>query len=108
MTYVLCPDNPLPLANSRHFRHLRWSKMTEQKEYGDFILGSASPRRRELLRQVGLSFKVVPSKLQEVNQGGTEPHGHATYYAEEKAREVAQRHRQEWCWRLIPLLSSMK
>ena len=70
--------------------------MTEQKKKGDFILGSASPRRRELLRQVGLSFKVVPSRLQEVNQKGMEPHTQATYSAEEKAREVAQRYKQEW------------
>ena len=70
--------------------------MTEQKKNGDFILGSASPRRRELLRQVGLSFKVVPSRLQEVNQKGMEPHTQATYSAEEKAREVAQRYQQEW------------
>ena len=70
--------------------------MTKQKKKGDFILGSASPRRQELLRQVGLSFKVVPSRLQEVNQGDEEPHSHATYYAEEKAKEVAQRYNQEW------------
>ena len=70
--------------------------MAEQKKHGDFILGSASPRRRELLRQVGLSFKVVPSRLQEVNQSGMEPHAHTIYYAEEKAREVAQRYKQEW------------
>ena len=70
--------------------------MTEQKKNGDFILGSASPRRRELLRQVRLSFKVVPSRLQEVNQSDMEPHRHATYYAEQKAREVARLYRQEW------------
>jgi septum formation protein len=70
--------------------------MTEKKKNGDFILGSASPRRRELLLQVGLSFRVVPSRLQEVNQKGMEPHTQATYSAEEKAREVAQRYKQEW------------
>lgn len=70
--------------------------MTEPKKNGDFILGSASPRRRELLLQVGLSFKIVPSRLQEVNHRGMEPHTQATFSAEEKAKEVAQRHQQEW------------
>ncbi len=28
-------------------------------------LASASPRRKELLRQVGISFKVVPSDVEE-------------------------------------------
>lgn len=70
--------------------------MAEQNKNGDFILGSASPRRRELLLQVGLSFRIVPSKLKEVNQSGMEPHTQATYSAEEKAKEVGQRHQQEW------------
>lgn len=30
------------------------------------ILASASPRRRELLEQIGLTFEVIPSKCQEV------------------------------------------
>ena len=29
------------------------------------ILASASPRRRELLKQIGLSFEVMPSKKEE-------------------------------------------
>ena len=70
--------------------------MNEQHNNGDFILASASPRRRELLLQVGLSFRTVPSGLSESNQGGTEPRRHALYWAAAKARDVAQRYQQEW------------
>ncbi len=31
----------------------------------DYILASASPRRKELLTQAGLSFQVVPSLVEE-------------------------------------------
>jgi septum formation protein len=61
-----------------------------------FILASTSPRRRALLRQVGLSFRVVPSRVEEVNQCGMEPQPHAVYWATAKAQEVAHRHPGEW------------
>jgi len=71
-------------------------KITEKDKKGDFILASASPRRQELLGQLGLSFIVVPSRLQEINQSGMKPHVHATYFAEAKAKEVADRYPHKW------------
>ena len=62
----------------------------------DFILASTSPRRRNLLRQVGLSFRVVPSRLSESNQAGMEPHHHALHWAAAKAKDVAQRFPHDW------------
>jgi septum formation protein len=70
--------------------------MIEDTKNADFILASASPRRRELLGQLGLSFLVVPSKLQESNQSGMKPLVHATYFAESKAKEVANRYPHNW------------
>ena len=35
------------------------------------ILASASPRRQELLRQIGLKFQVVPADVDEQSQGET-------------------------------------
>jgi septum formation protein len=61
-----------------------------------FILASDSPRRRELLHQLGFAFTVIPSSLEETNQSGMEPRGHATHYAKEKAKDVAQHHPQQW------------
>jgi septum formation protein len=72
------------------------TRMTEDEKNVDFVLASASPRRRELLAQLGLSFIVVPSKLQEINLSGMKPHVHATYFAEAKAKEVANHHPHQW------------
>lgn len=70
--------------------------MNKNNKNEAFILASGSPRRRELLRQLGFSFTVIPSSLEETNQSGMEPRRHATYYAKEKAKEVAQRYPQQW------------
>jgi septum formation protein len=70
--------------------------MNKNNKNETFILASGSPRRRKLLRQLGFSFTVIPSRLEETNQSSMEPRHHATYYAKEKAREVAQRHPQQW------------
>lgn len=70
--------------------------MNKSSNNEDFILASASPRRHELLRQVGLSFRIVPSRLRESNQSGMAPHLHALHWAAAKAKEVAQRYPDEW------------
>jgi septum formation protein len=70
--------------------------MIEDTKNADFILASASPRRRELLTQIGLSFQVVPSKIAEINHCGMKPHVHATHFAEAKSKEVANRHPDKW------------
>ncbi|MGD8255210.1 MAG: Maf family protein [Syntrophobacterales bacterium] len=70
--------------------------MNKNNKNEAFILASGSPRRRELLQQLGFSFRVIPSSLEETNQSGMEPRRHATYYALEKAKEVAQHHPRHW------------
>lgn len=54
------------------------------------ILASGSPRRQELLRQIGLSFTVVPSQVQE-NLPSGEPAHLVESLALAKAGEVAGR-----------------
>lgn len=54
------------------------------------ILASASPRRRELLRQIGLEFTVQTSEFAEREGVGLPPTQIATQNALGKAREVAQ------------------
>lgn len=56
------------------------------------ILASASPRRKQLLEQIGLQFEVEPSNYQEVEHRGN-PHQIARKIAFEKAKDVANRHR---------------
>ena len=54
------------------------------------ILASASPRRKELLKQIGLKFKVVPSEYEESLDSGLDPHELAQRLSLEKANSVAR------------------
>jgi septum formation protein len=58
-----------------------------------FLLASASPRRRELLQSLGLSFEVVPADIDEIPARGEGPRQFAVRAAEEKAAWVADRRR---------------
>jgi len=60
------------------------------------ILASQSPRRYELLKQVGLDFEVVPSKVMEDFVQGESPREHVIRLAEAKARDVAGRYPDRW------------
>ncbi len=53
-------------------------------------LASASPRRQELLRQLGLDFEVIPSNLDEVPQPGERPQDYVARVARDKAHHVAR------------------
>lgn len=55
-----------------------------------FILASASPRRRELLEQVGAEFEVIPAKGEEVITS-SEPTEVVLELSAQKAAEVADR-----------------
>jgi septum formation protein len=58
------------------------------------ILASASPRRRELLREAGYSFEVDPSDVEEPDpQAGASPADYAAQLAWRKASAVAARRR---------------
>ncbi|MBI4285021.1 MAG: septum formation inhibitor Maf [Chloroflexi bacterium] len=57
------------------------------------VLASASPRRKALLRQIGLKFVVEPSVHEEDVGATADPYELVTRLAEEKARQAAQNHR---------------
>lgn len=57
------------------------------------VLASGSPRRRELLEQVGWKFEVCPAKGEEIAHS-TKPEEVVTELAAQKAREVAAMIRQ--------------
>jgi septum formation protein len=52
-------------------------------------LASASPRRRELLRQLGVEFEAIPSNILEECQAGESPKDYVTRVARDKAMYVA-------------------
>ncbi len=55
------------------------------------VLASASPRRSELLRSVGLEFDVVPADIDESTHPGEAPAAYVARLSAEKARAVADR-----------------
>jgi septum formation protein len=56
------------------------------------ILASASPRRKELLRSVGLKFKIIPSDVDESYIAGESPQNHVRRLSRDKAALVANRY----------------
>jgi septum formation protein len=61
------------------------------RKLGNFILASASPRRRELLAEAGYEFTVVPPEIDESAFEGSGACEYAERLALAKAREVADR-----------------
>ena len=58
-----------------------------------FILASASPRRRDLLAQIGLTpAQIIPANINENPIAGEMPRAHALRLACEKAQKVSQDH----------------
>jgi len=67
------------------------SSMAETKELAraHLILGSSSPRRKELLNALGIRFMVIPSSVDEQLLSGETPEAHVQRLALAKARQVA-------------------
>lgn len=57
----------------------------------NYILASASPRRRELLARTGLTFSVIPSGVEET-ASGSDPSEIVTELSRQKALDVWKRH----------------
>ena len=62
----------------------------------EIVLASGSPRRKELLKQVGLSFEICPAKGEEVMKGEN-PEEIVKELATQKAFEVYRRYVEEGC-----------
>ncbi|WNG15761.1 Maf family protein [Cystobacter fuscus] len=60
------------------------------------VLASASPRRRELLGQLGLTFEVSAADIDETPQEGEPAGAYVLRLAREKARVVALRNPDAW------------
>ena len=60
------------------------------------ILASKSPRRYELLKQMGLHFEVIPSGAVEDFFNTESPREHVIRLAEAKARDVASKYPDHW------------
>jgi septum formation protein len=65
--------------------------VSESKQVAELILASASPRRREILGQLGVRFRVEPSGIDEHLLAGETSEQHVVRLAHDKAREVRAR-----------------
>lgn len=62
----------------------------------EFILASASPRRKELLESLGLCFTIDPGDVPEKFLNGETPREHALRLSLEKGRKAAARNPGAW------------
>jgi septum formation protein len=60
------------------------------------ILASASPRRQELLRAVGLKFKIIPAHVNEHYLAGESPRQHVKRLSYDKAMVIAKKYPESW------------
>jgi nucleoside triphosphate pyrophosphatase len=65
-------------------------------EIPSLILASASPRRMQLLADVGVEYETVPSNVDETVASNEEPWDYATRMAKTKAKAVSLRHTGRW------------
>ncbi|OPY87452.1 MAG: Septum formation protein Maf [Smithella sp. PtaU1.Bin162] len=63
---------------------------------GPLVLASASPRRQELLRLVGLKFKIIPAHINEDYLPGETPQKHVRRLSGDKALAIARKHPMSW------------
>jgi septum formation protein len=61
------------------------------------ILASRSPRRYELLKQMGIDFEVIPSRVEEENLVQNEsPRDHVLRLSDAKALDVGRQYPNDW------------
>jgi septum formation protein len=60
------------------------------------ILASKSPRRYDLLKQMGLDFEIVPSRVREDSVQTEIPQERVVRLAEAKARDIASEYPSRW------------
>ncbi|PKN51067.1 MAG: septum formation inhibitor Maf [Deltaproteobacteria bacterium HGW-Deltaproteobacteria-13] len=61
-----------------------------------FILASESPRRREILKSVGLKFKTIPAHVNEDYLAGESPREHVKRLSRDKALVIARKNPESW------------
>ena len=69
--------------------------MGQVQQERSLVLASASPRRREILGQLGVQFRVEPSGIDERMLPGEAPDAHVERLAREKGRQVRERLRAD-------------
>ena len=66
------------------------------KTAGKLILASASPRRKELLKLLGLHFDVLPSGIEETSRSGETPEEHVLRLSTQKVFALSSSYPEAW------------
>ena len=69
---------------------MKFKYLTQLATKYELVLGSRSPRRVRLLREIGIPFTQIIPDLEETREPGEEPYAFATRLAEDKAKLVGQ------------------
>ena len=65
-------------------------------KHARLILASKSPRRRDLLKQAGLEFSVIPSNFEENSIPPSSAESYVRCLAESKAKDISQKYPDSW------------
>lgn len=65
--------------------------MSNPRSHSTLVLASSSPRRKELLERLGLTFQIERADIDETPKPGESPRGYVKRLAREKANTVAKR-----------------
>ncbi|MDO8722694.1 MAG: nucleoside triphosphate pyrophosphatase [Syntrophales bacterium] len=68
----------------------------EIKTAGRLILASASPRRMEMLKLLGLDFEVLPSGIKETSRTGETPEEHVLRLSAQKVFALSSSYPEAW------------
>lgn len=60
------------------------------------VLASSSPRRKQLLEEIGLKFDIFPADIDEDIKKGESPEEHTLRLAEKKAKTAAKKVKDSW------------
>jgi septum formation protein len=60
------------------------------------MLASASPRRRKLLNDLGITFEIHPARIREQRHAGELPEAYARRLAQEKTQLIADQYQEAW------------
>ncbi len=74
----------------------RTKRLTPGPSGANLILASASPRRAELLRTIGLKFVIRPSRLPEIAVPGESPEDFVLRVSRSKARHAGKWNEEHW------------
>ena len=59
------------------------------------ILASQSPRRENILRQIGLDFEIIPSNINEDLELDLDPRKFSKYWSEQKAKAISKKNKNK-------------